>query len=490
MLSLALFVIYSCKTPEEPKVIFPENEIPVGSTTDEALTEFMTGLKLYDEGDVIKSRPYFKRAIELDPDFVSGHMYVAFTSNSNKQWAENRDKFLSMREKASEADILYMDLLEAGMEDDSSKELKVIETMIEKYPMSARAVDFLASYHSGINEEEKARKYWKQAIELDPDYIPAVTLLANSYLFTTPKDFSEAEKYMELWVDKLPQSSQARIGLGDSFRAQNNLEKALANYMKAAELDPQNEVAHSKAGHANTFMGNYEVARQNFRDARAVSEFGTGSYNFEAYTYLYEGDHKKALAFLQEGTEMFDKMDIPESNKNGAKINCAMDCAMIAMHYGDAKHLRELLTMIKPMSDQISREVNSPITTTYQTASMLYWDAIASVTEGNYKEALSTADQIKAVMTDVDSPNKFRSYNRVLAVVSFEQGNYEKALEHMSELNQDNVYVQYMMANTYKKLGQEEKAQELFSKVANNNFNSVAYALVRNESKNMIATVN
>lgn len=489
MITLALLIAFSCKSPtEEPKVVFPVNDIPVGDTSDEALTEFMKGLKLYDEGDIVNSRPHFKKSVELDPNFVSGHMYVAYTSNSNKQWAENRDKYLALRDKASESDALNMDYIEASMANDLDKELEILNTMVEKYPKSARALDYLAAYYSGMNEEEKAREYLKQANALDPDYIPAVSFLANSYLFTSPKDFNEAQKYMKMWVDKLPQSSQAHIGLGDSYRAQNDLKMALENYTKAAELDPDNEVAHSKAGHANTFMGNYDIARQNFKDARAVSEFGTGSYNFEGYTYLYEGDYKKALAFLQEGAEMFDKMDIPESNKNGAKMNCARDCAMIAMHYGDAEHLKELVAMMKPMSEQISSEVNSPLTTKYQTANMHYWDAIASVTEGKYDEALKKADKIKEIMDGVENPNRYRSFHRVHAVVTYEQGKYEEALKHLNELNPDNVYVQYLMAKTYKKLGNEEKAEELFSEVANNNFNSVQYALVRNESKKMIAS--
>ncbi|HAT65649.1 MAG TPA: hypothetical protein DCS66_13810 [Flavobacteriaceae bacterium] len=60
----------------------------------------------------------------------------------------------------------------------------------------------------------------------------------------------------------------------------------------------------------------------------------------------------------------------------------------------------------------------------------------------------------------------------------------------MAKLNEDNVYVQYMMAKAFEKMGNQEKAKELFTKVAGNNFNSVAYALVRNESKNKITSAN
>ncbi|NNJ81108.1 MAG: tetratricopeptide repeat protein [Flavobacteriaceae bacterium] len=490
IMMIALLLVISCKSSEESKVTFPENDIPIGETSQEALKEFMEGLKLYDQGDFIKSRPHFRKAIELDPDFVSGHMYTAYTSNSVKDWSENRDKFLAMRDKANEAEIIMMDLIEADLDNDTAKELELSKALVEKYPNSARAMDNLAGYYVGMDEVEKAREHWMKAHELDQDFIPVISSLGASYLFTSPKDFNKAEKYMQMVVDKLPESSQARIGLGDCYRAQGDLGKALASYKKAAELDTENEVAHSKAGHANTFMGNYELARQNFKDARKVSEFGTGSYNFEAYTYLYEGDYKKALAFLQEGAEMFDKMDIPESNKNGAKMGCARDCAMIAMHYGDADHLKELVAMMKPMSNQFSEEADDPITTLYQKANMHYWDAMASVTEGDYEAAAAKADMIKAAMETVNDPNKLRSYHRVHAFVNYKKGDYDKALEHMAELNEDNVYIKFWKAKAHKMKGNDEKSMELFKEIANNNFNSVAYALILNQAKEMTAAVN
>ena len=492
MMLLAMALIIACNSKEgskeASKEAMPANDIPIGQTSDEALKEFKQGLALYDQGEFNNSKPYFRKSIELDPDFVSGHMYTAYTSNSAKEWSDNRSKFLAMRDKANEAELLQMDILEASMANDTKKELELSKSLVEKYPNSARAMDNLAIFYAGRDQIDEARSHWKKALELDPDFIPSISSLGNSYLFTSPKDFQKAEKYMKMMVNKLPESSTAQIALGDAYRAQKDLEKALEHYTKATQLDPENEVAHSKSGHANTFLGNYELARQNFKDARAVSEFGIGSYNFEGYTYLYEGDHEKALSFLEKGAQEFDTMDIPESNKNMAKMGCASDCAMIAMHYGDTEHLKELVEMMKPMSEQFSNEINTAVAASYQKANMHYWDAMASATEGDYEAAAEKADMIKRTLENIDDPNKLRPYHRVHAYVNYQKGDYEKALEHMANLDEDNVYDQYWMAKAYKMNGNEEKAMELFKEVADNNFNSVAYALVRNESKNMVAS--
>ena len=485
-----LFVLVGCKSKETTEILYPENEIPVSTNSDEAMKEFVAGLNILDQGNGQKARPYFDKALTLDPDFVSAQLYRAFSSNSAKDFAENRDKFLAMRDKANEGEVIIMNMIQANMEDDDLKVFDFSKQLAEKYPSSARACDLLAGSHTSLDETEKARENWAKAMELDPDYIPAISNLGFSYLFTSPKDFKKAEEYMAMVVDKVPESSRAHINLGDCYRAQNDLEKALASYNKAAELDPEDQVALSKAGHANSFLGNYEAARKNFQDARAVSEFGTDSYNFESFTYLYEGDHKKALAFLEEAAKTVGEMDIPESNITGTKMNCTFNCAMIAMHHGDSDHLKEVVELMRPLSLQIGEDVGSKAAKMNQKANMHFWDAMASATAGDYEEATAKTEMIKSTLESSTDPNKLRPYHRIHAYINYNQENYDKALQHMAELDVDNVYDKYWMAKANKMAGNTDKAMEMLKEISTYNFNSVGYALIRNEVNEMLATDN
>ena len=69
---------------------------------------------------------------------------------------------------------------------------------------------------------------------------------------------------------------------------------------------------------------------------------------------------------------------------------------------------------------------------------------------------------------------------------NFKQGNYDKALEYMAELNQDDVYNKYWMAKANHKAGNKDKAMALFQEIADDNFNSTGYALVRSEVKEIL----
>ena len=486
----AFLLITACQTQqstEKSANAYPADEIPISTDSEEAMQEFLVGLDILDQGNGQNARPYFEQALESDPGFVSAQMYRAFSSNSAKDWAENRDKFLAMRDQANEGEKLMMDLLEAGMEDDDVKELEISKMLVNKYPKSSRAYDNLAWSYTSFDETEKARESWAKAVELNPDFTPSISNLGTSYLFTTPKDFGRAQKYMEQVVEKLPESSRAHINLGDCYRAQNDLEGALASYTKASELDPEDQMTHAKAGHANSFLGNMDAARKNFQDSRAVSEFGIAAYNFEAYTYLYEDDHQKALDFFHEARKTVDAMDIPESNKTGFKLNCTFNCAMIARHHDNAEHLKEVIDLMRPLASQFSDDVGANATKLNLESNIHYWEGVVSVMEGDFEQASTKADMIKATLESVTDPNKLRPYHRLHAYSNYTQGNYDKALEHMMELDKDNVYDAYWMAKTHKMAGNTDMAIELFNEIVDNNFNGVGYALIRNEVKEMLS---
>ncbi|TRO64165.1 tetratricopeptide repeat protein [Christiangramia sabulilitoris] len=455
-------------------------ELPVNTDSEEALEAFEEGLKYFDEGNQRKARAKFDEALDYDPNFVSAQMYRSFTANSAKDWANNRDKFMAMREKANEAEVMMMDMTEASMKSDTGKELEISKKMVEKYPESARAMDNLAVYYNNNDQEEVAREHWKKALELNPEYVPAMASLGGSYLFDTPKDKDQAKKYFEMLVETAPDSPRSHILMGDYYRDQDQLDQALASYEKAASLDPENENALAKSGHANSILGNYEEARKNFKDARAASEFGT-NLGGEANTFVYEGNSKDALAFLEEGTKSFDTLDIPESNKNIAKYQASFTAAHIAMHDGDSKRLEQIVSNMKPISKQLTSEANSPVVTANQEAIMHYWDAMVMVSKKNYQEAAKKAEMIREAVSSINSPNKLDPYHRALAVINYHMGNTDKALEHIKQTDEDYIHDKYWMAKINEKAGNTEEAMELYEEISEERFNSIEFALIRDE---------
>ncbi|HKJ49693.1 MAG TPA: tetratricopeptide repeat protein [Christiangramia sp.] len=486
LMLVAMLFATSCKDAEkeneevESETDYSSNELPVNTDSEEARQAFDEGLAYFDEGNERKARAKFDEALEHDPDFVSAQMYRTYTANSAKDWATNREKFMGMRDKANESEAMMMDMTDAGLKSDVDKELEISKKLVEKYPKSARAMDNLAIYYDNNDQEEKAREHWKKALELNPEFVPAISSLGTSYLFNTPKDKAEAKKYLDMLVETAPNSARSHILMGDYYRDQDNLEQALASYEKAASLDPEDDIALAKSGHANSILGNYDEARKNFKDAREVSEFGT-NLSGEANTFVYQGDTEGALTFLEEGTKSFDSLDIPESNRNIAKYQAAFTAAHIAMHDGDAKRLEQTVEMMKPISKKLVSEANSPALKANQNAIMNYWDTMVLVSNKKYQEAMDKAESIKTAVDSINSPDKLEPYHRAMAVISYHMGDMEKAKEHIEKTDVDYIHDKYWKAKIHEKAGDTDAAMELYEEISEERFNSVEFALIREE---------
>ncbi|MCP9198589.1 tetratricopeptide repeat protein [Gramella sp. GC03-9] len=455
-------------------------ELPLKTDSEEAMQAFEEGLEHFDHGNSRKARDKFDEALQHDPEFVTAQMYRSYTANSATDWATNREKFMAMRDKANEAETMMMDATDAAMKSDMNRELEISKKMVEKYPESPRAQDNLAIYYNKNDQQEKAREHWKKALELNPEFIPAIISLGASYLFDSPKDKSQAKKYFDKLVKTAPDSPRAHILMGDYYRDQDQLDQALASYEKAASLDPEDEVALEKSGHANSILGNYEAARKNFKDARKLSEYGT-NFSGEVNTYVYEGKPDEALRFLEQGIESVDAMDIPESAKTIPKFQAYFDAAQIAMYHGDSKRLEQIVNKMKTVSEQLSTEAKSQLIEADQKSLINYWETMVLVSNKKYDAALEKAESIKTAVNSINTSDKLYPYHRAVAIINYKMGNTEPALEHINQTDVDYIQDRYWKAKILEKAGNTDEAMSMYEEIAKERFNSIEFALIRKE---------
>ena len=181
----AIFIFtIACQGKKEEKKAetygYPENEMPVSTSSDQAMKAFVDGLELFDQNKPIKARPHFEKALSEDPNFVSAQLFKTFCSNSAQDFANNRDAFLAMRDMANAGEAIWMDMIEADMAGDDMKFFELSKKLSATYPNSARAMDNLAGAYNGRDEVDQARAHWQKANELNPDFLPAISNLGFS----------------------------------------------------------------------------------------------------------------------------------------------------------------------------------------------------------------------------------------------------------------------------------------------------------------------
>lgn len=486
MATIAIFS-FACQQAEKEETQEVNNEIPVTTSSSEALAQFNLGLELFDIGNNQKSRSYFAKAIELDPNFTSAYIYHSFSSGSAEEFKNDTDKAIETMEKVSEGEKLLAKKNITYIENDSESRMNLMKKLVELYPNSARAHRELGYEYGARNDRKTERAEFTKAIDLKPEGAGAYTDLGLSYLFSEPKDFNKAEEIMAKVVAMIPENSGSHINLGDCYRAQNKLEKARDSYAKAIELNPENATGYYKKGHANSFLGNLEEARTDYQNGRQYDEYK--NLTFEAYTYIYEGDVDKALSWIEEQLMDLDQYNLSESRVNSTKLGCINTCSWIAMHNNKVEHIKELIAKRAPISEQVGASLDNETAINNQKATLVYWEGIAAAMEADYETALAKADENKALLEASTNPRKLESNNFLLGYISFKQGNYEESLQQFDKANPNSLYVKYMLSEVNSKLGNTERSIELLEEISKNNFNTVQYAVLRNDVLGKLAAL-
>jgi tetratricopeptide (TPR) repeat protein len=464
-------------------------EIPATTQSKEALASFRQGVTLMDQGDGQKARTFFMKAIEQDPKMAIAYIFKSGTDFTNKEFADDMANAKSNLEGVTDWEKWYYDYTATFLSSDWNKRLQISQQIATAFPDAARPqVDLGITYSNG-KDETKARECFRKAVTLEPKWVGGYNALVMSYLFMDPKDPKQAEENAMKVVELAPSSPGAEIALGDCYRAQNDLAKARDSYSKAIELDPNVSEAYYKKGHANTFLGNFDEARQNYMDGGKHDESSTSSTQFIAYTYLYAGDFKTAMNWLYDQASKLNPSGDASGKTNSAKMMCLQDCAGIAMFTNDAAKLKEIIGMLEPLSLQMGDDLGTSEGKITQKAQILGHQAILATLEGNYDMAKSKAEEMKTLLEPITDPGKLDNYEFTLGFINLKQKNASEAINHLEKSRMTNVLNKYFLAMACEASGNKEKANALYKELSDYNFNGLDYALVRSDVKKKVASL-
>ena len=464
-------------------------EIPITTTSAEAKASLQQGIEALYLNDLQQARTLFVKAISQDPKLSLAYVYKAFTNESPKEFADDINNANANLEGVSDYEKFYAQMGSTYLTNDWNKRLDIVQQLVAKYPdVAAAQVDLGVTYDNG-NQFDKARACYQKAADMSPKWAGAYAALVNCYIFDEPKDFKKAEANALKEVELAPTSSGAEIALGDCYRAQNSLEKARDAYAKAITLNPNVSEAYYKEGHANTFLGNYDEARKNYAEGAKYDDNKFNASQFISNTYLYSGDYKAALTYLDGQLASVDASGYAPSKIAAAKMNLLDNCATISMHNNDVAKLKEAVTAMEPLSAQMGTDMGTDEAKLGEKATMLYWQSMTAALDGNYDAAKSKAEEMKTTLDPVKDPNKLNGYEFAMGFIDMKQKNYPDAVNHFGKTQQNITYNKYWFAMANMAAGNKDKASSLLKEVTGYNFNETGFALVRNEAKTTLASL-
>ena len=157
------------------------------------------------------------------------------------------------------------------------------------------------------DDNDKAIKYFKTALEIDPTYSSALAGLGDAFAQkwkwtdkqSTYLDSSIAMSQKAISVD--PKLSEAHKALGLALQYEGKIDSALMAYEVAIQLDPYNDMASNNIGMIHREKGNFrEGARWMHRTFDLNKTVPASTMNL-AEIYLELGDDETALKIIEQG---------------------------------------------------------------------------------------------------------------------------------------------------------------------------------------------
>lgn len=264
-------------------------DAPLELTTSslDALKAFSLGREQELAGKYLESIPFYKRAVEIEPNFASAWLKLGIQHNNTNQpglAAEYMEKAFALRDRVSEYEKLRISFFYYNYgTGEMDKAIGTQELLKRSYPREHTGPGNLATLNSRIGQFEKAVAEVQEALRLNPNAFAWHSNLMA--LFIRLNRFAEAGEVVERGMGQKLDGTNFHVGLyeiafvrGDAAAMQQQLDWAKGRPDEYLAVDWQTETA--------AFAGQYRLSQEFSR--RAVDMATRGNAKEVAAQYAAE----------------------------------------------------------------------------------------------------------------------------------------------------------------------------------------------------------
>ncbi|MCI0419370.1 MAG: tetratricopeptide repeat protein [Acidobacteria bacterium] len=202
------------------------------------------------------------------------------------------------RNKAA-ADLLDkgMDSYLKGYANNYRKAAENFEKALTLDPTYSQAALYLGRTYNSLYEQDKAEKFFRQAIEIDSDYVEARASFAGMLLDTGNVD--EAIRQLNVVVQREPNHAMSQYLLAQAYRMKDLYAESIDSAQQAIRLMPKNAEAHFWLAESCRMSKKYEQARTEYLEYLKLSDFDSklaGKMNYYVLGFLVGLGKKKRAA--------------------------------------------------------------------------------------------------------------------------------------------------------------------------------------------------
>jgi adenylate cyclase len=180
---------------------------------------------------------------------------------------------------------------------------------VAAYDCVLRGREFMLAKEKNLGTFQQAIKYFKEALEHDPNYSVAYACLGFGYMFDYQNRWSEdpdksltiAKGYADQAIEKDPNEPLARCVAALAASYEKDLDRANEEVERAIKLNPSLALAHNLRGTIRTFSGQPLEAIPEIEQAMRIDPAMSGQFlHFLGLAYLMAEKYETAAALLRQ----------------------------------------------------------------------------------------------------------------------------------------------------------------------------------------------
>lgn len=191
------------------------------------------------QGEYAKGNEYLQKAVEMQPGQAALHTQLALgliAGGENQQAVSELQSAVDLDQDLLQADVLLV--LMKLREKDYEQALVLTAALQKRMPKSPIPYNLEGLAYAAKGEFEQARKRFKQALSIDPDFTTAELNLARVEL--KRQDYSAAKKYFQAVVKKQSTNAAALIGLASLAEREGDKEEMIRLLRQANDGNANN----------------------------------------------------------------------------------------------------------------------------------------------------------------------------------------------------------------------------------------------------------
>ncbi len=221
-------------------------------------------------GDLPAGKRLLEELVQKVPDYTPAWSLLAEIAFQEKRYDDcgGMIKKILARDSSNYDAMILSGRLKLA-KGDAAKAVAEFDKLVTYYPKAAYVRYQLALACMANQEMGKARSNLNDAVNLNPDFAEAVLLLSELKLKSG--DISSTIVSLRQFIQRQPQTARAWLLLAEAYRAQNNLEDALAVYRRYEVAFGRTPEVSLQMGVIHFLQGRRDEARKSLENALAQS---------------------------------------------------------------------------------------------------------------------------------------------------------------------------------------------------------------------------